>query len=78
METHFGQSSHLLIEDRLRAMRQEINFRTTTLANFNYYLDDMEYHMFIKQKGLSMIRMLRQVLGEKVLHSAIGHYFEKR
>jgi aminopeptidase N len=73
-----GQSSHLLIEDRLRAMREEINFKTTSLANFNYNWDDIEYHMFIKQKGLSMIRMLRQILGENVLHTAIGHYFEKR
>lgn len=50
-----SQADHLILEDRLNGMRDELNYKSTSLQFFNqHYIDDIDYRNFIKRKGASM------------------------
>lgn len=71
------QAEHLILEDRLSAMRDELNYKSTSLMYFNQYVDDMDYQNFIKRKGASILRMINSTISESVLSNAIQQYFGK-
>lgn len=73
-----SQADHLILEDRLNGMREELNYKSTSLQFFNqYHVDDDEYHDFIKKKGASILRMFNSTISEPVLRSAIQKYVSK-
>lgn len=72
------QSEHLVLEDRLNAMREELNYKSTSLQYCNQqHLDDTDYYNFIKKKGASILRMIGSTISESVLQNAIQKYFIK-
>lgn len=72
------QAEHLILEDRLDAMRDELNYKSTSLQYFNqHHIDDKEYYNFIKKKGASILRMINNTLSEDMLKKAIQKYFLK-
>jgi aminopeptidase N len=72
------QAEHLVLEDRLNAMREELNYKSTSLQYCNQqHLDDTNYYNFIKKKGASVLRMIASTISESVLQNAIQKYFVK-
>ncbi|KAL7045799.1 hypothetical protein ACKWTF_002339 [Chironomus riparius] len=72
------QAEHLVLEDRLNAMREELNYKSTALQYFNQqHIDDKNYYDFIKRKGASVLRMIASTISESVLQNAIQKYFVK-
>ena len=72
------QAEHLILEDRLFALREGLNYKSTSLMHFDqYHLDDDDYHNFIKRKAVSVLRMINNTIGENVLNNAIQQYFSK-
>lgn len=73
-----SQADHLILEDRLNGMRDELNYKSTSLQFFNqYHIDDNDYHNFIKRKGASILRMINNTISEPVLRHAIQKYVSK-
>lgn len=73
-----SQADHLILEDRLNGMRDELNYKSTSLQYFNqYHVDDNAYHNFIKKKGASILRMFNSTISEPVLRNAIQKYFSQ-
>jgi Peptidase family M1 domain len=73
-----SQADHLILEDRLNGMRDELNYKSTSLSFFNqYHVDDPDYHNFIKRKGASILRMFNSTISEPVLRNAIQKYVQK-
>jgi Peptidase family M1 domain len=73
-----SQADHLILEDRLNGMRDELNYKSTSLQFFNqYHVDDTDYHNFIKRKGASILRMINSTISESVLRNAIQKYVSK-
>lgn len=73
-----SQADHLILEDRLNGMRDELIYKATSLQFFNqYHVDDDDYHNFIKRKGASILRMFNSTISEPVLRSAIQKYVSK-
>lgn len=72
------QSEHIELEDRLFAMREELNYKSTSLMFFNQnHLYDDGYHNFIKRKGASLLRMFNLTIGSTVLRETLQRYFAK-
>ncbi|KAG5677707.1 hypothetical protein PVAND_007440 [Polypedilum vanderplanki] len=72
------QAEHLILEDRLNAMREELNYKSTSLQYCNQqHLDDNDYYNFIKKKGASILRMISATITEPVLRNALQKYFVK-
>lgn len=72
------QAEHLVLEDRLNAMREELNYKSTSIQYCNQQrLDDNNYYNFIKRKGASVLRMIASTISESVLQNAIQKYFVK-
>lgn len=70
-----SQADHLILEDRLNGMRDELNYKSTSLQFFNqHYVDDNDYRNFIKKKGASILRMFNSTISEPVLRNAIQRY----
>lgn len=70
-----SQADHLILEDRLNGMRDELNYKSTSLQFFNqHYVDDIDYRNFIKRKGASILRMFNSTISEPVLRNAIQRY----
>lgn len=73
-----NQADHLILEDRLNGMRDELNYKTTSLQYCNqHHLDDTDYYNFIKRKGVSILRMISSTISEPVLRNALQKYFIK-
>lgn len=73
-----NQADHLILEDRLNGMRDELNYKSTSLQFFNqHHVDDIDYHNFIKRKGASILRMINNTISESVLQNAIQKYLQK-
>lgn len=73
-----SQADHLILEDRLNGMRDELNYKSTSLQFFNHHhVDDSNYHHFIKRKGASILRMFNSTISEPVLRNAIQKYVSK-
>jgi aminopeptidase N len=73
-----SQAEHLILEDRLDAMRDELNYKSTSLQYFNQHdIEDKDYYSFIKRKGASILRMFNNTISQTVLKSAIQKYFIK-
>lgn len=73
-----SQADHLILEDRLNGMRDELNYKSTSLQNFNQdHVDDVAYHNFIKRKGASILRMFNSTIQPSVLRNAIQKYISK-
>lgn len=73
-----SQADHLILEDRLNGMRDELNYKSTSLQFFNtYHVDDNDYYNFIKRKGASILRMFNFTISEPVLRNAIQKYVSK-
>jgi aminopeptidase N len=73
-----NQAEHLILEDRLNGMREELNFKATSLQFCNqHHLDDEDYYSFIKRKGASILRMISSAISESVLRNAFQKYFTK-
>lgn len=71
-----SQADHLILEDRLNGMRDELNYKSTSLQYFNqYHVDDDDYHNLIKMKGASILRMFNST--GIALRSAIQKYMSK-
>lgn len=74
------QADHLILEDRLNAMREELNYKSsyTSLQYCNqHHLDDNDYYNFIRRKGASVLRMISRTITEPVLRNAFKKYFMK-
>jgi aminopeptidase N len=72
------QAEHLILEDRLNGMRDELNYKYTSLQYCNQqHLDDNDYYNFIKRKGASILRMIASTITDSVLRNAFQHYFTK-
>jgi aminopeptidase N len=72
------QVENLILEERLYAMREELNYKSTSLMFFHQnHLDDEDYHNFVRRKGISILRMVNNTLGEKALQVAIQKYLSK-
>lgn len=68
----------MILEHRLDAMRDELNYKSTSLQYFNqHHIDDKEYYTFIKKKGSSILRMIGHTIPSEVLKKAIQKYFMK-
>lgn len=73
-----NQADHLILEDRLNGMRDELNYKSTSLQYCNqHHLDDTDYYNFIKRKGVSILRMISSTISESVLKNALQKYFIK-
>lgn len=73
-----NQAEHLILEDRLNGMREELNYKSTSLQYCNqHHLDDNDYYNFIKRKGASILRMISSTISEPVLKNAFQKYFIK-
>lgn len=73
-----NQAEHLILEDRLNGMREELNYKSTSLQFCNqHHLDDNDYYNFIKRKGVSILRMISSTISETVLRNALQKYFIK-
>jgi aminopeptidase N len=73
-----SQAEHLILEDRLDALLNELNYKSTSLQYFSQHdIEDKDYYNFIKKKGASILRMFNYTLSKDVLKSAIKKYFTK-
>lgn len=71
-------AAEIILEDRLNGMREELNYKSTSLQYCNAnHLDDVDYYNFIKRKGASILRMIGSTITEPVLQNAIQKYFIK-
>lgn len=73
-----GQSDHLIIGDRFRALREDVYHKLTALYLFDNDWDDTEYYHFIQRKGFSILRMFNHSIGQETFQSAVKKFVSER
>lgn len=73
-----GQSDHLTIGDRFKALRDEPYFKSTALYLFDWDWDDVHYYNFIRRKGFSILRMFNESIGQETFQHAVKTFVSER